>query len=166
MKLEGTLLVVKEIDASRRFYQDVLFRTVVLDLGVYVVFEGGFCLLTEGQWAEFLDNKPVPFNYGHNVCQLGFEDEDIDAFMEHLRKFSDIKVLSPLKEYAWGQRSIRFYDPDGHVIEVGESMAVVVKRFLCSGLSIEEAMQKSMFPREFVEMCAKELAERGGEGDD
>jgi len=157
MKLEGTLLVVKDIDASRRFYQDVLSRTVVLDLGVYVVFEGGFCLLTEGQWVEFLDNKPVPFGYGHNVCQLGFEDEDIDAFMEHLRKFPDIKVLTSLKEYAWGQRSIRFYDPDGHIIEVGESMVVVVKRFLRSGLSVEETMQKSMFPREFVEMCAKEL---------
>ncbi|MCL1824987.1 MAG: VOC family protein [Betaproteobacteria bacterium] len=156
MKLEGTLLVVKDINASRRFYQDVLSRKVVLDLGVYVVFEEGLYLLTEGQWIEFLDSKSVPFNYGNNVCQLGFEDGDIDAFMAHFRKFPDIKVLTPLKEYAWGQRSIRFYDPDGHVIEVGESMTVVVKRFLRSGLSVEETMQKTMFPREFVEMCAKE----------
>ena len=157
MKLEGTLLVVKDIDASRRFYQDLLFRTVILDLGVYVVFDGGFCLLTEERWAEFLDQKTVPFGYGNNVCQLAFEDDDIDAFMAHLQKFPGIKMLTPLKEYAWGQRSIRFYDPDEHIIEVGESMTVVVKRFLRSGLSIEETMQKSMFPREFVEMCAREL---------
>ena len=158
MKFEGPLLIVKNMDASRRFYQDVLFRKVVLDLGGYVIFEGGLFLLTEERWAEFLDNKSVPFSYGHNVCQIAFEDDDIDAFMARLRKFSDIKVLTPLKEYAWGQRSIRFYDPDGHIIEVGESMTMVVKRFLRSGLSIEETMQKSMFPREFVEMCAGESA--------
>lgn len=157
MKLEGTLLVVKDMAASRRFYQDVLFRTVVLDLGVYVVFDGGFCLLTEGQWREFLDSPAVACGYKHNVCQLGFADDDIDAFLAHLGKFAEVEVLTPLKEYEWGQRSIRFYDPDGHIIEVGESMGVVVKRFLRSGLSVEDAMQKSMYPREFVEMCKKEL---------
>ena len=158
MKLEGSLLVVKDMDISRRFYKDVLSRTVLLDLKVYVVFEG-FYLLTEGQWREFLDNKTVQLQYGNHVCQLGFEDDDIDTFMEHFQKFPDIKVLTPLKEYVWGQRSIRFYDPDGHIIEVGESMKVVVKRFLRSGMTIEEAIEKSMFPREFVEMCQKELAE-------
>ena len=159
MKLEGSLLVVKDINASRRFYQDVLSRTVALDLDVYVVFEGGPFLLTEEQWDDFLEYKPVPFRYGNNVCQLSFEDDDIDAFRAHMLKFPDIKLLTPFKEYAWGQRSIRFYDPDGHIIEVGESMSVVIKRFLRSGMSIEETMQKSMFPREFVETCAKELSE-------
>ena len=157
MKLEGALLVVKDMDVSRRFYQEVLFRTPLLDLQAYIVFEG-FFLLTESQWAEFLDKPAPPFQYANNVCQLAFEDDDIDAFMEHLRKFPEIKVLNPLKEYVWGQRSIRFYDPDEHIIEVGESMKVVVKRFLASGMTIEETMEKSMFPREFVEMCARELA--------
>lgn len=158
MKLEGTLLVVKDMDTSRRFYQDVLSRTVTLDLNEYVVFEGGFCLLTEEQWAEFLDTPAMTYGYKNNVCELAFEDDDIDAFMAHLKNFTDIEILTPLKEYPWGQRSIRFYDPDKHIIEVGESMKVVVKRFLLSGLSVEETMEKSMFPREFVEMCKKELA--------
>ena len=157
MKLEGTLLVVKDMSASRRFYREVLARTVLLDLEVYVVFEG-FFLLAESQWREFLGHTALPFSYGHNVCQLAFEDDDIDAFMAHFRKFPEIKVLTPLKEYAWGQRSIRFYDPDEHIIEVGESMKVVVKRFLRSGLTFEETMQKSMYPREFVEMCQREIA--------
>ena len=157
MKLEGTLLVVKEMEASRRFYQDVLFRKVVFDLDVYVVFEGGLCLLTEGQWAEFLDRPATTYAYQNNVCELSFEDEDIDAFMAHLKRFAHLEILTPLKEYAWGQRAIRFYDPDGHIIEVGESMKVVIKRFLTSGLSVEQTMERSMFPREFVQMCQNEL---------
>ena len=45
-------------------------------------------------------------------------------------------MLTTLKEDEWGQRSIRFYDPDKHIIDVGESMKVVIKRFLLSGVSV------------------------------
>lgn len=157
MKLEGTMLIVKDMDVSRQFYQEVLSGTVVLDLGVYVIFEGGYCLMTESQWTEFLENPAAAYTYGHNVGELSFEDDDIGAFMQHLGTFSGVKILNPLKEYPWGQRAVRFYDPDHHIIEVGESMKVVVKRFLRSGLSIEETMERSMFPRVFVEMCNAEL---------
>lgn len=95
--------------------------------------------------------------FGNNKDALSFEDDDIDAFMRHLATFSGIEILNSLKEYPWGQRSVCFYDPDRHIIEVGENMKIVVKRFLRSGLSIEETMQHSMFPRAFVEMCNAEL---------
>ena len=157
MKLEGTMLIVKDMDESRRFYQELLSGKVVLDLGTYVIFEGGYCLMTEAQWTEFLQNPAVTHAYGNNVCELSFEDDDIDAFMHHFGSFSGMEILNPLKEYPWGQRAVRFYDPDRHIIEVGENMKIVVKRFLRSGLSIEETMQRSMFPRAFVEMCNAEL---------
>ena len=157
MKLSGTLLVVKDMEVSRRFYQEVLSSTVFLDLETYVDFEDGFCLMTEAQWAEFIDTPAISYGYKNNVCELSFEDDDIDAFMAHLGKFADVEILTPLKEYEWGQRSVRFYDPDKHIIEVGENMKVVIKRFLSSGLSVEETMERAMFPREFVEMCKQEL---------
>ena len=39
---------------------------------------------------------------------------------------------------SWGQRVIRFYDLDGHIVEVGEDMKMVLKRFLASGMTMEE----------------------------
>ena len=161
MKLEGTMLVTKNIKKSVRFYQEVLYCTILLDLGTYVVFEGGFCLITEEQYQELYGVSDIPFTYGNQVSQLGFEDDDIDAFMVHLKKFQDISIITPLREYPWGQRSIRFQDPDGHLMEVGENMKVVVKRFLLAGMSVEETMKKSMFPREFIEMCSQELTSEG-----
>ncbi len=47
---------------------------------------------------------------------------------------------------------MRFYDPDKHIIEVGESMAVVAKRFLDQGLSVEETAKIIQHPVEFVKM--------------
>ena len=45
-------------------------------------------------------------------------------------------------EHSWGQRVIRFYDLDEHLIEVGEDMQMVVKRFLASGMTMEEVSAK------------------------
>ena len=45
-------------------------------------------------------------------------------------------------EHSWGQRVIRFYDLDGHIIEVGEDMKMVIKRFLASGMTMEEISAK------------------------
>lgn len=47
-----------------------------------------------------------------------------------------------MKEAGWGQRTVRFYDLDGHIIEVGENMKMVVKRFIHSGMSMEETSRR------------------------
>lgn len=159
MRLEGTLLVVKDLDVSRAFYKDVLGCSTILDLGVYATFEG-FCIITEEQWSEFQEPPGLKYSYGNNVCQLGFEEEDIDSFVKHLSGFK-IDFVSPLKEYPWGQRSMRFYDPDRHIVEVGEDMKVVTKRFLKSGMSIEETIKKVMYPPQFINMCWNELQNEG-----
>ena len=37
---------------------------------------------------------------------------------------------------------IRFYDLDGHIVEVGEDMKMVLKRFLASSMTMEEISVK------------------------
>lgn len=43
----------------------------------------------------------------------------------------------PVMDHAWGQRVVRFYDPDYHIIEVGENMKAVCKRFSGEGMTLE-----------------------------
>ena len=54
---------------------------------------------------------------------------------------------------------MRFYDPDGHIVEIGETMQAVVWRFYEQGLSIDIISEKSAMPREFIEGVIKEHAE-------
>lgn len=158
MKCEGTLLIVKDAQASKRFYQDVLQATVMIDLGVHVAFNEGYFLLQEDIWLDFIGkDSGGPLNYKHRSSEIVFEVEDIDAFMRRVASYPDLAVLHPVKEFPWGQRVARFFDPDGHVFEVGESMKVVVKRFLHSGLTVEQVVEKVQFPVEFVRMCLEEL---------
>ena len=48
---------------------------------------------------------------------------------------------------------MRFYDPDRHIIEVGESMPVVVRRFLSQGMTAEETATRMDVPFEYVQSC-------------
>ena len=58
------------------------------------------------------------------------------------------RILAAAME--WGQRVVRFYDPDGHIIEVGEKLDAVISRFMEQGLSTEETAARMDIPVDFV----------------
>jgi len=59
--------------------------------------------------------------------------------------------VNSLVEHDWGQRVIRIYDPDDHVIEIGESIEFVARRFLNAGMSQEEISRKTGLSMERLE---------------
>ena len=82
----------------------------------------------------------------------------MDSFIEKLNQYPyEIVYVNPLMEHDWGQRVIRIYDPDGHIIEVGESLEYVAKRYLKSGMSVEETALKTQLPQAQVELIAEGL---------
>lgn len=150
MKYGGTLIAVSDMLKSKEFYETVLEQKIVLDLGVHVSFENGISLqsnYSELVGVNFTEHKQS------NSFQLYFEVDDIDSWNKKLRNINELEFLHDAKEYPWGQRSLRFYDYDKHIIEIAENMECVVKRFLQQGLSIEETAKKTMFPVEFVKQC-------------
>ena len=52
--------------------------------------------------------------------ELCFETEEFDKFFQKL-KSNNVRFLHEINTEIWGQRTIRFYDNDGHLIEVGEA---------------------------------------------
>ena len=149
-KYTSTLIAVSDIEKSKQFYHDVLGMNVVADFGANVTMDDGLVLQTLDTWTSFIrtDNVVLP-NY---AGELYFEDEDMDAFCEHLKQF-DIRYVHPLFEHRWGQRVVRFYDPDRHIIEVGEKLDAVILRFMEQGLSAEETAVRMDIPLNFVTAC-------------
>ena len=113
---------------------------------------GGVCLQTLDSWQEFLEGKPVLS--GGNAGELYFEESDFEAFSEKLKKL-EIEYVHAVKEHRWGQRVVRFYDPDHHIIEVGEQMEAVVRRFLDGGMTEEQVAKRMDVPLKFVESCMR-----------
>ena len=76
-----------------------------------------------------------------------------DAFAEKLKGIDDIDYVHSVIEHRWGQRVVRFYDPDRHIIEVGENIKAVPRRFLDSGMTEEDVSVRMDVPLEFVKSC-------------
>ena len=126
MRLKNVLLVVKDIEVSKKFYHDLFGLQVVTDFGRNVILTEGLVLQERQLWEEFVDEKVVP---GGNAMELYLEDNDLDAFAEKLEASPyEIQYVNRLMEHDWGQRVIRFYDPDMHLIEVGESLEYVARK--------------------------------------
>lgn len=126
MRLKNVLLVVKDIEASKKFYHDLFGLQVVTDFGRNVILTEGLVLQERQLWEEFVYEKVVP---GGNAMELYFEDNNLDAFAEKLEASPyEIQYVNRLMEHDWGQRVIRFYDLDMHLIEVGESLEYVARK--------------------------------------
>jgi hypothetical protein len=74
----------------------------------------------------------------------------MDTFIAKLTNIKNIEYVHPLIEHSWGQRAVRFYDLDKHIIEVGENLNMVIKRFINRGLSIEETAARMDVPIEYI----------------
>ncbi len=150
MRYISTLIAVRDLAASLRFYREALGMEVVQDFGANVVLSGGVALQTLESWREFLGGKPVSLR--SHTGELYFEEADMDGFLERL-KAMDISYVHPPLEYRWGQRVVRFYDPDGHIVEVGEDMTQVVKRFAAQGMTEEQVARRMDVSLDYVREC-------------
>ncbi len=147
MMFNNPMLVVADIDKSVAFYKNLLGLDVMVDFGANKTLTGGLALQTLDSFKEFIDSDTIFF--GGNNAEMYFEEDDFDRFIAKL-SISDVVYVHPVKEHRWGQRVVRFYDPDRHIIEVGENMAAVCNRFLNSGMTFEQIAERMDVPVSYV----------------
>lgn len=141
MKHICMLISVSDIDAAKKFYEELFGLEVYQDYGKNIAFTCGLALQQDFDWLVNLPKEKVLKK--SNNAEIVFEEQDFDGFLNKLKEYPDIEYLGNVIEHSWGQRVIRFYDPDGHIIEVGEDMKIVIKRFLASGMTMEEVSVKT-----------------------
>lgn len=135
MRLKNILIVVDDMERAIRFYKEIFGLQVILNQDGNVIMTEGLVLQDAKIWKNFLDRELIPKN---NMTELYFEEKDIDAFVRKLEESDfEIEYVNKLMEHSWGstktsglqpctdqsgsidQKVVRFYDPDGNLIEVG-----------------------------------------------
>ncbi len=147
-----SVLFVKDIEISKDFYSNVLKQQISLDFGTNIIYKSGFAI-----W-QIRDNHVIPCNLGLDKTQdksvnrfeLCYETDDIDKVYNDLKK-NNVKFLHELVEEIWGQKTIRFFDPDNHLIEVGETLEQFVLRFYKQGMTIQQVSERTHVPISEVE---------------
>ena len=116
MRLKNILIVVNDIEKSKKFYKDLFGLDVILDGEGNVILSEGLVLQEAKLWQEEINQELLPKN---NHTELYFEENDINAFVERLDNLgNEIQYVTTLTELPWGQKLVRFYDLDGNLIEV------------------------------------------------
>lgn len=155
MKFKLALLAVKDVEVSKKFYSDLFEQKVVLDLGWNVTFSSGFAIQQNFAWLTDLSEEDIIEK--SNNMEMYFEVDDFDEFLEKLKSHPEVEYVHPPKKHEWQQRVVRIYDPDHHMIEIGESMAVIARRYLKEGLTAEETAKIIQHPIKFVKMVQASL---------
>lgn len=113
LKTCSAALFVKDIEASKNFYIEILGLSIDLDFGKNVIFKNGFAI-----W-EIQENHIIPSTLGLNKIsdlkvnrfELYFETENLQDIFETLKR-EQIPFLHEIHEEPWGQQTIRFFDPE------------------------------------------------------
>lgn len=119
MKLKNILFVVSDIEKSKKFYEELFGLKVITDFGENVILTEGLVLQKKTVWEKGIQRT---VDFGGHDAELYFEESDMDGFLAKLEE-SEWKVKfvnEQTPDHPWGGRVIRLYDPDRHVIEVGE----------------------------------------------
>ena len=157
LKFIAPLILVEDITRSRAFYEQVLGQTVKFDFGEDIQFEGDFSIHLKSHYQGLLGGKDAyPVTRKANWGEFYFETDEIEAVEERLREVG-AEFIHPVREQPWGERVFRVYDPDGHILEIGESLEAAARRFQRDGKTVEWIMEKIGMPREFVEQAISQM---------
>lgn len=120
MKLKNVLITVNDMKTSISFYKNIFGLEVISNQDGNVILTEGLVLQDANIWNIFLNKDVIPYS---NSFELYFEEKEIEAFAKKLENYQiPVTYVNRLMTHSWGQKVIRFYDPDGHLIEVGTPM--------------------------------------------
>ena len=151
-QFRSVVLFVRDMAASRRFYEGLLGLEVDMDLGVNVGYTCGLALW-EARAAHGVIHHRAPEDdtpLGRGNLEVYLEVEDLGAALEAVEA-AGVRLVHPIVEQPWAQRGLRAYDPDGHMVEIAEPMPVVVRRLANEGLDAEGIRRRTYMPIEAIE---------------
>lgn len=148
MRYQCALLAVKDVKKSLAFYQKWFGLEVEVDLGWNVGLKGGLSL--QEHFAELLGlSEDSVVERSHNM-ELYFDCENLDEVASRMADDPTVQWVHPVKEYPWKQRVLRIYDPDMHILEIGESMPMVFRRLMRQGHNLDETAVLTQHPVAYV----------------
>lgn len=116
--IDYTVIFARDIEAMRRFYEDVLGFPLVRELSPdWIEYRVGGNTLALARPRRTSQDVPTPT--GSASLQLAFKVSapEVDSCAEELLR-QGIDLVSPPTDQAFGHRTLFFRDPDGNLLEM------------------------------------------------
>jgi catechol 2,3-dioxygenase-like lactoylglutathione lyase family enzyme len=115
-------LFVEDLEATRRFYQEVFQLPVVYEDDNSAVFRFGetvINLLKVSEAPGLIDPATVASRDAGARFQFTLSVDDVDAKCEELKEHG-VELLNGPMDRPWGIRTASFRDPGGHIWEIAK----------------------------------------------
>jgi len=118
-----TILMVENIATSKKFYHDTLGLEILEDWQTMLIFKNRLALhqASELQPTQETQKFIQPGACGHGNVVIYLQSDDLEGCFQQLQA-AGVEIIHGIISLPW-ERLFRIYDPDRHVIEIGESQA-------------------------------------------
>jgi len=141
IRYDSAVLITNNVEGMKRFYMDVLRQQLRFDFGRCQILECGISIWQPDENTAVM--KAPGIGKGPNGrLELCFDTEDFEEDVAHVMLHCP-KMLHGVAEEAWGQRTIRFFDPDGNLVELGESIPCFCRRLYREGMTVQQVAEKT-----------------------
>ena len=131
-------------------------QEILADFEMNIPFKSGFSIWQAEHATDviFSGKQTPPAKLAQNNFEMYFESADLEASWAKVEANWD-DIIHPIETAPWGQRGFRLRDPDGHIVEIGEPLPVLINRLLGEGLTPEEVAKRTLVPIEMVKAMAE-----------
>ena len=116
--IDYTVILVRDMAAMRRFYEDILGFPLIRELSPnWIEYRVGSNTLALSRPGRTAADTPMP--NGTASLQLAFKvsPPEVDQCADELVR-QGVNLLSPPTDQTFGHRTLFFRDPDGNLLEV------------------------------------------------
>jgi catechol 2,3-dioxygenase-like lactoylglutathione lyase family enzyme len=119
----NTIIFVRDISISRIFYENIIGLKAENDYGTIVFFENNFVIHNGNDLLNTVFRKKPLLNLkkGKKNLEIYLETDDINESYEKIKN-SGARIIHGIEKQEWGQKVFRFFDPDNHIVEIGEAL--------------------------------------------
>jgi catechol 2,3-dioxygenase-like lactoylglutathione lyase family enzyme len=123
IRFRNSIALVKNIEESKQFYRDIIGLSVAQEYDTFVLFMDNFAIHTADLFYEYIQKPYHGERMGHDNVDFYFTTSDLEGFQARLKEHG-VTFIHEIHQHAWGEKVIRVYDPDGHILEIGDAHTV------------------------------------------
>lgn len=120
IRYRHSIALVRDMEESKHFYRDILGLTIVQDFDTFVLFQEDFAIHRADLFYEYINKPYHGEKMGRDNVDFYFTTTELSKVRDKLKE-SQVEFIHDIKQMAWGEKVIRIYDPDGHILEIGDA---------------------------------------------
>jgi catechol 2,3-dioxygenase-like lactoylglutathione lyase family enzyme len=120
IRFRNAIIFTNDLAASKAFYHGLLGLGVLHDSDTFVLLEGTIGLHRADVFYEYIKKQYQGEPLGRDNLDLYFTADDLGEAEKKLRS-AGVTFIHGIHKCHWGESVFRVYDPDGHIVEIGDA---------------------------------------------